>query len=189
MFARRIHVEITVSASVRNCSSGRHSAEGRKDFSFFCSNRLSDFSVQNLELLDRWEDILDLGVHCLALPIVDLPYAMMIVYAHLFKCLEPILVLVSILMIPEPGPSRRVRSKRRFSAPFRLTSRFSFRFSSKFVRRIEILRREQKKVRREQKFGSFRSLSNFRREFSARVDRIGENLLFRSSFGRKARRK
>ncbi len=57
---------------------------------------------QNLDLLDKWEDLVDLGAYCLALPIVELPYAMMIVYAHLFKCLQPILIIVSTLIIGDP---------------------------------------------------------------------------------------
>ncbi len=57
---------------------------------------------QNLDLFDKWEDLVDLGAYCLALPIVELPYAMMIIYAHLFKCLEPILIIVSTLTIGDP---------------------------------------------------------------------------------------
>ena len=58
--------------------------------------------LKNLDLFDKWEDLVDLGAYCLALPIVELPYAMMIIYAHLFKCLEPILIIVSTLTIGDP---------------------------------------------------------------------------------------
>ena len=60
------------------------------------------FLFQNLELFDKWEDLVDLGAYCLALPIVELPYAMMIVYAHLLKCLQPTLIIVSTLIIGDP---------------------------------------------------------------------------------------
>ncbi|CAF0814360.1 unnamed protein product [Adineta ricciae] len=61
--------------------------------------------LKNLELFDKWEDLVDLGAYCLALPIVELPYAMMIVYAHLFKCLQPILIIISTLIIGDPFES------------------------------------------------------------------------------------
>ena len=48
-----------------------------------------------------------MGAYCLALPIVELPYAMMIVYAHLFKCVEPILTIVSTLNIGDPCKNDR----------------------------------------------------------------------------------
>ncbi|CAF3326176.1 unnamed protein product [Rotaria socialis] len=62
--------------------------------------------LKNLDLLDKWEDLVELGAFCLALPIVRLPYAMMIVYAHLFKCLRPILIIVSTLIIGDPFQSK-----------------------------------------------------------------------------------
>ncbi|CAF0945614.1 unnamed protein product [Adineta steineri] len=61
--------------------------------------------LKNLELFDKWEDLVDLGAYCLALPIVELPYAMMIVYAHLFKCLQPILIIISTLIMGDPFQS------------------------------------------------------------------------------------
>jgi HrpA-like RNA helicase len=63
--------------------------------------------LKNLDLFDKWEDLVDLGAYCLALPIVELPYAMMIIYAHLFKCLEPILIIVSTLTIGDPCKSQQ----------------------------------------------------------------------------------
>lgn len=54
---------------------------------------------------------------------MELPYAMMIVYAHLFKCLEPILIIVSTLMIGDPyavqsslNPRRILELKQRLTS-------------------------------------------------------------------------
>lgn len=61
-------------------------------------------SISNLKLinaLDTWEDMSDLGVHLINLPI-DLQYSKSIIYAILLKCLEPILVIVSTLSVGEP---------------------------------------------------------------------------------------
>ncbi|CAF0759451.1 unnamed protein product [Rotaria sordida] len=62
--------------------------------------------LKSLDLFDKWEDLVELGAYCLALPIVELPYAMMIVYAHLFKCLQPILIIVSTLITGDPFQSK-----------------------------------------------------------------------------------
>ncbi|CAF5186722.1 unnamed protein product [Rotaria magnacalcarata] len=72
--------------------------------------------LKNLDLLDKWEDLVELGAFCLALPIVELPYAMMIVYAHLFKCLRPILIIVSTIIIGDPFQSK---PNNRFSLEFK----------------------------------------------------------------------
>lgn len=57
--------------------------------------------LKSIEALDTWEDMTDLGIHMINLPI-ELKYAKMILYSIVLKCLSPILIIVSILSIGEP---------------------------------------------------------------------------------------
>lgn len=71
----------------------------------FATVRAGITQLKNLDLIDKWEDLVDFGAYCLALPIVELRYAMMIIYAYFFKCIEPILIIISTLTIGDPFQS------------------------------------------------------------------------------------
>ena len=114
-----IHAQIALSSSV--CQRSRWYIAIKSNVA---RHRLIDpamFSCQSLDLFDKWEDLVDLGAYSLALPIVDLPYAMMIVYGHLFRCLQPILTIVSALTIGDPckvAPANETKGHGMFSVSF-----------------------------------------------------------------------
>ncbi|RNA07605.1 putative ATP-dependent RNA helicase YTHDC2 [Brachionus plicatilis] len=71
------------------------------DYPAFLQLRNSINCLKLVDALDTWEDMSDLGVHLINLPI-DLQYSKSIIYAILLKCLEPVLVVVSALSVGEP---------------------------------------------------------------------------------------
>lgn len=52
-------------------------------------------------MLDTWEDLTDLGLHAINLPI-DLKYGKMILYSLTLKCLDPILTIASTMSCKNP---------------------------------------------------------------------------------------
>lgn len=70
----------------------------------FLDLRNSINHLKVVDALDTWEDMSELGVHLVNLmPIVgDLRYAKMIVFAIGLRCLDPIVALVSTLIVGEP---------------------------------------------------------------------------------------
>jgi ATP-dependent RNA helicase YTHDC2 len=52
-------------------------------------------------MLDTWEDLTDLGLHAMNLP-VDLRYGKMILYSFALKCLDSILTIVCAMSCKSP---------------------------------------------------------------------------------------
>jgi HrpA-like RNA helicase len=71
------------------------------EFPPFLHLRNSINSLKQIDTLDTWEDMTDLGIHLINLP-VDLKYSKAIIYSVLFKCLNPVLVVVAILSVGSP---------------------------------------------------------------------------------------
>lgn len=57
--------------------------------------------LKTIDALDTWEDMTELGMHLINVP-VELKYAKMILYSIVLKCLAPILVIVSTLSTGDP---------------------------------------------------------------------------------------
>lgn len=68
----------------------------------FLDLRNSINRLKIIDALDIWEDMTDLGIHLINMSI-DLQYAKMIITSVVLMCLDPILDLVSILIIGEPS--------------------------------------------------------------------------------------
>ncbi len=59
---------------------------------------------QSIDTLDTWEDMSELGIHLINMP-VELKFAKMIFYSVVMKCLSPILVIVATLSTQDPCSS------------------------------------------------------------------------------------
>lgn len=57
--------------------------------------------LKTIDALDPWEELTEMGLHLLDLPI-DPHYSKMVLYAVVLKCLDPILTIVSALSYKDP---------------------------------------------------------------------------------------
>lgn len=68
----------------------------------FSELRIAINYLKQIDALDTWEDMSELGVHLINMGIDDLRYAKMIIFAIALRCLDPIVSLVAILIVGEP---------------------------------------------------------------------------------------
>ena len=71
------------------------------EFPPFLQLRNSINYLKTIDALDTWEDMTDLGLHLINIPL-ELKYSKAILYSFVLKCLNPVVVIVSILTVGDP---------------------------------------------------------------------------------------
>lgn len=80
----------------------------------FLQLRNSITFLKTIDALDTWEDMTDLGVHLVNMPI-ELNLAKMILFSISMKCLEPIVVISCSISVGEPCKFDIIMSVVKFS--------------------------------------------------------------------------
>jgi len=71
------------------------------DSPVFLQMRNSINYLKTIDALDTWEDMTELGIHLVNMP-VELGLAKMIMFAIGMKCLDPVVVIASSISVGEP---------------------------------------------------------------------------------------
>ena len=78
------------------------------DSPVFLKLRNSINFLKIIDALDTWEDMTELGLHLVNMPI-ELGLAKMIMFAIGLKCIDPVLVIACSISVGEPCKSNKIK--------------------------------------------------------------------------------